>query len=181
MHRMGYRIRQRREYLNIHTNDLARAIGVTPSLISQIERAKAVPSILTLKKIADYLQITVGELIGEHETLFGNPLLKEKDRKFVKKNEHGARLYLLSHHDPKKEMDTFLLEFDKEGNSTNIMTSTHPRQEFCFVLKGQFNVLLNTREYILDQGDSFYFNSNQYHLFSNMTAESAQMLWIVNH
>ncbi len=181
MHRMGGRIRQRREYLNIHTHELAKAINVTPSLISQIERAKAVPSILTLKKIADFLQTTVGELIGEHETLFGNPLLKEKERKFVKKNDYGASLYLLSHHDPKKEMDTFIIEFEKDGDSRNIMTSTHPRQEFCFVLKGQFKIILNTKKYTLSKGDSFYFNSNQYHLFSNMGEEKAQLLWIVNH
>ena len=181
MHRMGDRIKQRREYLNVHTNDLATAIGVTPSLISQIERAKAVPSILTLKKIADFLQTTVGELIGEYETLFGNPLLRKDERKFVKKNDFGASLYLLSHHDPKKEMDTFLIEFEKEGNSRNIMTSTHPRQEFCFVLEGRFNVLLNTKEYTVNQGDGFYFNSNQYHLFTNIVEESAQLLWIVNH
>ena len=66
MHRMGERIRARRENLGIQVNDLAGMIGVTPSLVSQIERAKAFPSILTLKKISDALQTTVGELIGEN-------------------------------------------------------------------------------------------------------------------
>ena len=77
MHKLGDRIKQRRESLNIHTTDLAKSIGVSSSLISQIERAKAFPSILTLKKIADALQITVGELIGEYETLIAKPLLNE--------------------------------------------------------------------------------------------------------
>ena len=55
MYKLGERVKKRRETLNIQTNDLAFLIGVTPSLISQIERAKAFPSILTLKKIADAL------------------------------------------------------------------------------------------------------------------------------
>ncbi len=180
MHKIGDKIRQRREYLNIHSNDLANSIGVTSSLISQIERAKAFPSILTLMKIADVLQTTVGELIGEYETLVANPLLKVKDRKFVKKNDKGTRLFLLSNHDPKKEMDTFIIEFEKDADSTKIMTSKNPRQEFCFVLKGNIKVTLNTKEYILEEGDSFYFKSSQYHLFSNIGKESAEMLWIVN-
>ena len=68
---------------------------------------------LTLKKIADALQVSVGDLIGENATFLVNPFLKSKERKFVKKNKTGARLYLLSHHDPAKQMDPFILHFDK--------------------------------------------------------------------
>lgn len=181
MLRMGDRIRKRREYLNIYTSDLASSIGVSSSFISQIERDKASPSILTLKKIADVLQTTVGELIGEYETLGANPLLKAKDRKFVKKNDQGTSLYLLSHHDPKKGMETFIIHFDKNTDSTGIMTSNHPRQEFCYVLKGDFKAILNKKEYTLESGDSFYFNSSQYHLFTNIGEEGGQVLWVVNH
>lgn len=180
MQRLGERIKKRRESLNMHTNELATSIGVTSSLISQIERAKAYPSILTLKKIADALKTTVGELIGEFETLITNPLMKVKDRKFVKKNEKGASLYLLSHHDPNKYMDTFLIDFKKSANSTNIMTTINPSQEFCYVLKGRFKVVINTNEFTLEPGDSFYFNSNQYHLFTNIAEENSHLLWIVN-
>ena len=105
----------------------------------------------------------------------------KEEKKFVKKNDHGASLYLLSHHDPKKEMDTFIIEFCKNSDSTKIMTSKNPRQEFCYVLKGNFKVLLNTKEYSLEEGDSFYFNSSQYHLFSNTGEENAELLWVVNH
>lgn len=181
MQNLGDRIKKRREFLDIATGDLAAAIDVSSSMISQIERAKAFPSILTLKKIADALQTTVGELIGEHETLIENPLLKSGNRKFVKENDCGTQLYLLSHHDPKKEMDTFLVEFEQGSDSQKIMTSTHVRQEFCYVLKGEFKVVLNTKEYILEKGDSFYFTSDQYHLFSNISKENAQLIWVVNH
>ncbi|GEM_PF-390337 len=181
MLRMGERIRKRREYLDIYTSDLATSIGVSSSFISQIERDKASPSILTLKKIADVLQTTVGELIGEYETLFANPLLKAHERKFVRKNEQGTRLYLLSHHDPKKGMETFLIHFTENSDSTHIMTSIHPRQEFCYVLKGTFSVILNTKEYTLEQGDGFYFHSSYYHFFTSAGGEDAQLLWVVNH
>lgn len=180
MKRMGERIKKRRESLNMQTNDLANAIGVTPSLISQIERAKAFPSILTLKKIADTLQTTVGELIGESATFIENPLLLSTERRFARKNKSGASVYLLSHHDPLKQMDPFLIDFDNKGSSKDIMTPNNPRQEFCFVLKGKFEVMLNDKIYVLNQGDSFYFISNQQHLFTNISDQKAQLLWIVN-
>lgn len=181
MHKMGDRIKKRRESLKMPSYDLAKAIGVTASLISQIERAKAFPSILTLKKIADALNTTVGELIGEYETLITNPLLKANDRKFVKKNNNGATLYLLSHHDPSKHMDPFIINFSNNADTSDIMTTRHPRQEFCYVLKGHFKVNLNNKTYELKENDSFYFNSNQNHLFTNISKDDAQLLWVVNH
>lgn len=180
MNRMGDRIKKKRDNLHIQTNDLAKKIGVTPSFISQIERAKAFPSILTLKKIADALQTTVGELIGENETLIENPLLMSKDRKFVKQNKNGASLFLLSHHDPIKHMDPFIILFNINADSDEIMTTISPYQEFCFVLKGCFDVVLNTEKYVLNEGDSFYFNSSHYHLFTNMSNDDSELLWIVN-
>jgi transcriptional regulator with XRE-family HTH domain len=47
---MGKRIKKKREDLGLLVKELSAQIGVTPSLISQIERGKAYPSIVTLKK-----------------------------------------------------------------------------------------------------------------------------------
>ena len=74
---MGKRIKKKRESFGFLIKDLSAQIGVTSSLISQIEKGKAYPSIVTLKKIANALQTTVGELIGEHENLSQKPLLKK--------------------------------------------------------------------------------------------------------
>jgi predicted transcriptional regulator len=74
---MGEQIKQRRESLNIQTTELARLIGVTSSLISQIEKAKAFPTVFALKKkFADALLTTVGKLIGEKETLSKNAMMR---------------------------------------------------------------------------------------------------------
>jgi len=50
MDKMGKRIKLKRESLGLQMNELSSKIGVTPSLISQIEKGKAFPSIVTLKK-----------------------------------------------------------------------------------------------------------------------------------
>ncbi len=180
MHRMGQRIKKRRESLNIQTVDLANSINVTSSLISQIERGKAFPSILTLKKIADALQTSVGILIGEKATFIKNPVLKASERKFAKRNKKGASLFLLSHHDSLKQMDPFIVEFKKNGDSRDIMTTNNPRQEFIYVLKGSFQVELRENTYTIHEGDSFYFYSSQKHLFTNISEGTAQFIWVVN-
>ncbi len=177
---MGERIKKRRESLNVQASELAASIGVSASLISQIERGKSYPSILTLKKIADALHITVGELIGEQSALNSHPLVKKAQKKFVKKNKSGTRSYLLSHHDQSKLMDPFLLEFREDGDSTEIMTTRNPGQEYIYVLAGKFKVQVGSAEYNINAGDSFYFTSDENHLFTNINKGNSQFLWVVN-
>lgn len=177
---MGDRIKKRRESLNIQALELANSIGVSASLISQIERAKAYPSILTLKKIADALHITVGELIGEQSNLNSHPVVKKSQKKFVKKNKTGTKAYLLSHHDQSKLMDPFLLDFQGDADSTDIMTTRNPGQEYCYVIQGMFDVVIGAATYRIKEGDSFYFTSDENHLFTNTSKGHSQLLWIVN-
>lgn len=177
MLRLGERIRGRRESLNIQINGLANLIGVTPSLISQIERAKAFPSIITLKKIADALQTTVGSLIGEHETYSKNPIVSFESKKIVQINEEGTTLYLLSNHDQQKLMEPYLLEFKLHSSSENLI-SQMPGQSFYHVLNGNFRIETNSEHFQLSKGDSFYFNSGLKHTIFNTGGADALMLWI---
>lgn len=176
---MGKRIKKKREGSGIQVKELSAQIGVTPSLISQIENGKAFPSIVTLKKVAVALQTTVGELIGEDENLVQHPLLKSNERRFVKANENGTSLYLLSYHDPSKQIEPYIIRFENKSDSSGIMTINYAGQEFCFVLKGSFDAVINERQYNLNEGDGFYFNSNQSHLFKNISDKEAEILWII--
>ena len=126
---MGKRIKKKREVLGFLVKDLSAQIGVTPSLISQIERGKAFPSIVTLKKIAETLQTTVSELIGENDNLRQHPLLKSNERRFVKANENGTNLHLLSHHEPSKQIEPYIIQFQNKSDSNGIMTSNYPGQD----------------------------------------------------
>jgi len=176
---MGKRIKKKREVLGYLVKELSAQIGVTPSLISQIEKGKAFPSIVTLKKISEALQTTVGELIGENENLGQHPLLTSNERRFVKKNKNGTSLHMLSYHDSSKQIEPYIIQFKKNSNSEGIMTSNFPGQEFCFVLKGSFETIVNEEQYNLKDGDGFYFNSKQSHHFKNISEKEAELLWII--
>lgn len=179
MDQMGKRIKKKRESLGFLIKDLSIKIGVTSSLISQIEKGKAFPSIVTLKKVSEALQTTVGELIGENESQIEHPLLKNSERRFAKKNSNGTSSYLLSYHFPSKQIEPYLIQFSKNSDSKGIMTSNFPGQEFCFILNGSFEVTFEDQKYNLNEGDGFYFNSKEYHLFKNISGEKAEILWII--
>ena len=159
-------------------NELAKKVGISSSALSQIERAKAFPSIVTLKSIADNLYASVGDLIGENEILTKNPQVKFDEKSFVEKNEMGTSLFLLSNHGNGKLMDTFFVDMEPGAMADGIMKS-HPGQEFCFILKGKAEITLDEIKYVLEKNASFYFNSARPHSIKNLSRYNTQLLLIV--
>ena len=178
MKRLGERIKRKRESLQMQLNELASKVGVSASALSQIEKAKAFPSIVTLKSIADSLYTSVGELIGENEVLTNNPLVRFDQKSYVETNNSGTSVYLLSNHGNGKLMDTFLVDMEPGANVQGIMKN-HPGQEFCFLLKGKVEFILDEKSYLLEKNDSFYFNSGRSHSVKNISKSNSQFLLIV--
>ena len=61
---LGEQIRTRRAALGMSVRELARRLAVSPSLISQIERGKATPSVGTLYAITTELKLSLDELFA---------------------------------------------------------------------------------------------------------------------
>lgn len=162
---------------NLHLGDLAKKVGISSSALSQIENAKAFPSIVTLKTIADNLHVTVGELIGENEALSQNPLVKAAQINFVERNAAGTELYILSHHDQLKQMEPYILKFP-QGSDIDGLFPPHTGQTFCHVLEGSFVFALDEVDYPLEPGDNFYFNTVLPYRVKSLTG--GRLLWVMS-
>jgi transcriptional regulator with XRE-family HTH domain len=179
MKRIGERIKGRRVLLNLHLNELAGKVGISSSALSQIEKAKAFPSIITLKSIADNLNTTVGFLIGENDNLSNNPVIKKSEVRFVQKNSSGTELYLLSQHDISKQMDTYLVRLIKESDLSDLFPATFG-QTYCHVLSGEVDFQLDDKRFIVKQGDNIYFNCKSGYQVKNCKKHIAELLWIIS-
>jgi transcriptional regulator with XRE-family HTH domain len=66
LRKIGRRIRQRRQELDMTQKELADRLGITPSNITIIEHGEQNLTIRTLAKLAEALDVTVGELVTGH-------------------------------------------------------------------------------------------------------------------
>lgn len=178
MERIGERIKKKRELAGMHLSELAKKVGVSPSALSQIEKAKAFPAIITLKHIAEQLNTTVGELIGEYENE-ASPLLRKKDVKAISTNDFGADIYGLSAKELNKLMDTFMIRFPEKANSIGLFAK-QSGQIFCHVLKGELQFELDQQTYNLEEGDNIYFNARRNFRFSNTSKYTAELLCVTS-
>src|ERR1700722_18410528 len=65
---LGSRLRQARERKGFTVRGLARYVGVSPSLVSQIERGHVMPSVGTLYLITNQLELVVDDLFKDAAT-----------------------------------------------------------------------------------------------------------------
>lgn len=70
---LGSKIRYIREELGISQKDMAKALSMSNNTLSQYENSKRTPDFVTLKQMAEYLEVSLDYLAGFVDTPY-NPL-----------------------------------------------------------------------------------------------------------
>jgi transcriptional regulator with XRE-family HTH domain len=175
---IGINIKARREEKNMTLRDMAEKLGVSASFLSQVETGKASPSLSTLKRISGILQTTIGELIGENLKAPRHPVVRNEERQSIRNIGDGIDIYLLSSPDTNNQMEPLLFRFNENAHSGE-SSYRHFGQEFVIVIKGSMEIDLNDNKYLLNKGDSIYFNSSVPHSFRNTAKGETEAIWVV--
>lgn len=172
---IGKKIRELRKEKNMNISVLAEIAGVSPGLISQIERNIVTPSIVSLWKIAQGLDVSVGYFFDEEVKSTVSPVVKRNDRKRISASNNHA-LYELLSADLNRKIE-FLYITIKAGDSSTKDLVTHEGEECGIVIKGRLLVKMEDEEYLLEEGDSIYFDSTIPHRYVNVGDETCESIW----
>ncbi len=153
---IGERIHARRTELGLSLRDLAKKVDLTASFLSQIERDLADPSIKSLRKIADALGVPMLNFLVEAEE--PNPVVRRDQRKKLMVPGSQSTIELLTP-DLNRKIEMFLTRVPP-GKRNIAQPLTQPTEECILVLEGALLVKLNGNEYLLEAGDSIYFEGS---------------------
>lgn len=161
---IGQQIKKFRLSRGLRASDLARRADVSKSLISQIERGNANPSIDTIRAIASTLEIPLFALFLE-ENGPQSALVRKNERVTLKLPGSDAMRELLTP-DLNRDMVLILSRIGPRGKSSPEPVS-HKGEECTFVLRGKLEQRLGDETYLLEAGDTFYFDARIPHLIVN--------------
>lgn len=182
------RLRQARATRQMTVRTLAARIGVSPSLISQIETAKVRPSVNTLYALAVELGVSVDEV------LFGAQLTDPADRAdagahavCVQRAGMRASVELASgvlweRLTGASEAGVDFLQLVYAPGSASVPEGTlhrHKGREWGYVVSGTLRVEVAGEVADLRAGDSISFPSTAVHRLSNPGDEPAHAVWFV--
>jgi transcriptional regulator with XRE-family HTH domain len=182
---IGRRIAAYRAQRGLRVSDLARSVGVSPSLVSQIEHGQSRPSVSTLFAVAEALSLPVDAFFREQpdpaspaeprETLaYVDPYLVRRAKRVVVDIEGGVCWERLT---PTPLRDVEFLELVYEpGAQSNPTLYRHPGTEMIVVLSGRLDIYLGFERYHLAPGDSMHFSSALPHRYVNPTRETTRAI-----
>lgn len=154
---LGQRIKQRRQELNLSQREMAEQVGLTPGFMSQIEHDLITPSIESLRKISEVLDVPLSDssfLLVEMESK--NPVVSADKRLKLTLPGSTVNFELLTVN-MKQPMDVFMVELKPEDGNIATLLPQQITEECIYVTQGQLEIKLGETVYLLNSGDSIYF------------------------
>ncbi|SFM74305.1 Cupin domain-containing protein [Psychrobacillus psychrodurans] len=178
-HRLGQTVLNYRKKSGMTIREFADYAGISTSLISQIERGQANPSLSVLKLIAQALNVPLFTLfINEIDT--DSLISRKHDRKKVYRENSDHIVYdVLTPDFMKAHIELLLMDLNGHASTTESHYSHDTQEEIAVVMKGQAYVELEGTEYFLNEGDVVRIPPNVKHRFLNKSDESNHILFVL--
>ena len=207
--RVGERLREARQRRGVSVRSLARELGVSASLVSQIETGKSQPSVSTLYAMTTALGISVEDVFasvpavdsavvapdGAAEAVGGLPgtvlaaLGAARGQRVGPVVRPGYRQVLQLDSGvtwerlgqlPHPHVDFLLITYEPGGSSSSESgLMRHGGSEYGYLLSGELVLTLGSEELRLGPGDAISFDSTTPHRYRNDGLEPAVGVWFV--
>ncbi len=200
---MGDRLRAARRRRHLSLRDLAGRLGLSPSLISQVETGRARPSVSTLYAIANELGVSLDELLFNDAGRAGRgashagerivpiapppvasgpsnapPVQRADDRKVIRLASGVVWERLTTESVP--GIDFLHVTYEVGGaSSPEHAFQRHGGHEWGFVISGKLGVTIGFEEHELGPGDSISIDSTVPHRLYNRGAVPVHGIWFV--
>lgn len=186
---IGERLREERTKAGISQRELARRLGLSASMISQLESGTSRPSVGTLYAIVTELNLSLDHVIrGEHyhdrgpaspsDEEVGSPLVRGSERQSIDLAS-GVRWEELSA-TSEEGVDFLYATYQVGGASTpDESLMRHEGREYGYVISGTLGIQIGFSEYELHPGDSIAFDSTRPHRLFNRGDKPVHAIWFV--
>ena len=188
--KIGSRLRAERERRGISLRELARRVGVSPSLVSQIELDRVNPSVSTLYALVTDLGMTMSEVFSDDADQEPAPrvlrarvdsegIVTDPGTRRVLNLASGVRWERLTpHSDPNIEFLYVVYPVGAESCPEDALV-THGGREYGYVTSGTLGVRVGFDEHELGLGASIAFDSSSPHRLWAIGSEPVHAVWVV--
>jgi transcriptional regulator with XRE-family HTH domain len=179
---VGSKITELRESLMLTPEQLAERCGASLDVILDLERGEIAPSLAPLIKITRALGVRLGTLLDDDENL-GPVLTRASDYKATKRlktlethSDAGELVFNgLAEGKASRHMEPFYITLEPSQEREHKL-SAHEGEEFLFALDGPVEIEYGQELYVLQPGDSIYYDSIVPHQVRSHNGERASFI-----
>ena len=177
------RLRKARHNAGLTLRELAGQIGVSTSLLSQIERGSSEPSVASLYALTTALGISLDEVLSAGGSdpdlrLDEGPVVRQGTRARLEMTDGVVWEQLTRGEDPIG--DALLVSYSPGSKSASDgALMTHTGREYAYVIEGDLTLHYRFETIVMHAGDSLAFDSFNPHLYSNDGTTVAKVVFFV--
>lgn len=172
---IGEKVRALRLRKKLGLVELARHTGLSPSMLSKLERGRTYPTLATLLRIALVFGVGLDHFFSQAEPVRKLGVVRRAERRrFPDRPGRRAAAWTFECLDfaaTERRMNAYWAEFHGPGPAA---PHEHAGEEFLYVLRGRLAVLFDGEEHVLDAGDAIYFDATQPHAYRRVGTATCQ-------
>ena len=177
---IAQRIRGLREDIGVSVAEMAQLVEVTEEEYLSYEDGNRDFSFTFLYKVADRLGVDISELLtGSSPTLSVYTHVKKGKGLSIERRK-GLKYQSLAYLFKNRNAEPFLVEavYDEAADKSEILQRSHDGQEFDYIL-GSLKVKIDNHEFIMEAGDSVYYDASHKHGMVATNGETCVFLAVV--
>ena len=176
---IGPKLRALRLKKSMGLVELGKHTGLSPALLSKLERDKLYPTLPTLLRIALVFNVGLDYFFTDERKRHVVSVVKKEER--IKLPDHPGTndiAYYFESLDFKcneRRTNSYLAEFEPIAEE-KLKPHQHPGSEFLHVMKGRLGLRIGMDDYELDAGDSIYFDASVPHTYRRVGKQPCQAM-----
>lgn len=175
---LGSRVKQLRAERGWSLEALARASGVSRSMLSDIEREQANPTLAVTLRIARAFGLSLGELLESPGVSSGITVIRADDRAYLYRSDRDVQIRTLSPLNLEKDVELYEIRL-QTGGALRSAPHYEGTREFLAVQKGQVRVESAGEAEALGVGDSATYRADVPHAIVNTGRGEAAVFLVV--
>jgi len=180
-YRIGEKVRALRLKKKLGLVQLGEHTGLSPAMLSKIERGQVFPTLPTLLRISLVFGVGLEHFfVDETRPLVAMTHKKDRLRLPVRPDRESTAYYFESLDFPitDRKMEGYYAEFPP--NSEQSEPHRHTGAELIYVLKGRLAVKIDGQDNVLDEGDALYFDSGVPHSYAQRGRSTCAAIVVVS-
>ena len=183
---IGEKIKRLREGAGLSIEQLAERAGMQSEELERIEREMISPALGVLTKICDGLGVRLGRFFDMGPRKY-YALVRSSDEKVATRvasksgADYGYEYTSLGSEKRERVMEPFIITINPPSDATEMeKPSTHAGEEFVYVLEGELEIQLQDESFLLQPGDSIYYDASVPHRVLHRGQGSARVLAVIH-
>lgn len=148
---------------------LGRHTGLSPALLSKVERGRLFPTLPTLLRISLVFGVGLEHFFSETREKPVVAVVRRADRLRLPERPEGEpsayAFECLDYPATERKLNGYFVEFSP-ATGTPFAPHVHPGAEVLYVLRGQVLINYDGEDHLLNEGDSMYFDSSRPHTYT---------------